>query len=138
MGQALTIPGDAANVLREKVKTIFLDLLPDNKLDEMVKGEWDRFFNDQPKRDTYGNIERGKTVPSEFSKVIKDVLKEEIETRAREQLRAKIDEIIDWNGNTQNADLFAEIVNKVAPDLVKQVAAQFVANTLTNMRNNGF
>jgi len=49
---ALSIPSDSADILREKLRTMFVELMPDEKLDEVLQAEWSAFMNDKTEKTT--------------------------------------------------------------------------------------
>jgi hypothetical protein len=76
--------GDVASKLRDKIKSAFVDLIPEERWDAMLKAEVAKFMSGTPEhRNGYGNYVAAQ--PSEFSKVCQSVLSEMIREEAKKR-----------------------------------------------------
>lgn len=83
--------GDAAKTLRDKIRHAFVELIPPEQWEAMVKKELESFTKESVGVDQWG---RSKTQPSVFSEVCKEVYRE----RLTEQVKALLASP-EWQGS---------------------------------------
>lgn len=89
----------AAQQLRDKIKLAFVEVLPDEQWEAMIRQEIHKFVT-KPPRERWSNEDR----PSQFSNLAQDVLKEHIQERLRKTLNDP-----GWRGWPDNVLLSAYV-----------------------------
>lgn len=88
---ALDRPADLGQMLRDRVRNLFAELIPDEKLDAMITAEWDRFTKPTRRAGRYQNDYE--TVPSELQQMVTKVV--------QDRVKAQMDRVVQdhvWNG----------------------------------------
>ena len=112
---------NAAQVLRDKVRNAFVEFIPADEWEQMIKNEAHRFFTEKQDTDRYGN--KSVPRPSDFSVLAKEVLAEmmkedkEFRDTVREALSKEV-----------RAQLDARL-----PDLVRSMANEFINKGFSNV-----
>lgn len=86
---------NAAEQLKAKIRTAFVELLPDEQWKEMVAAELKRFTGPTMTRDNYSA--RSTETPSAFSKICSEVFSEHIKAEIKATLASA-----DWQGKWGN------------------------------------
>ena len=135
----IAMPADASKILQDRIRATFLELLPKEKLDELIKKEWDRFFSDES-RGSYSHHER---IPAPF----KVLVRKELNELFAEKLQKWIHEFQGslWECTEDGArmafgkarldknDFFAGVVKEVAPSVLDDLVATIVKSTVESM-----
>lgn len=145
----LEIPRDANTILRERLKGMFFDLIPEDKLDEMLQNEWDGFFSPQAKRPTsFGyspyshqqdvkiNADEAKISP--FVLMTRKIIRELVEERLREILKEEIANVVPgWdNAPPNDPELLSKIVEKSAGQIWTHAVYAMVSSAATVLQTN--
>ncbi len=144
--QQLAIPDDASKILRDKLRSLFLEMLPDDQLDDAIKKEWDAFFSkDTPAAMSWGweaaydsphyprkivNDDRKQVSP--FEHLVRGLLLEMAEAKARECLDEEARQL-QWTGDAGKGEILARIVRHAAPELAKAAIEHLVAESVTKV-----
>ena len=49
--KSLSFPKDAGEIIRQRLKATFLEMMPDDALDQLVREQWQQFFAPKPKKE---------------------------------------------------------------------------------------
>jgi len=115
------------DVLRERVKKVMFDSLPDEMIDEMLKKEYASFSEEHT---SYGN-----TKPSEFSVIVAGELKERLTAKVKAWMDANFQEQWDEVGDL-GGTLIAEAAAELAPLVQKAFVVDICARTVAQIKNN--
>ncbi len=118
MADQLAVPdfSDVASKLRERIKSAFVDLIPEERWDAMLKAEVEKFMTGTPaSSDRYHNVIPAK--PSEFSKISQEILGELVRAEAKQRFESvaplvfetAVEEWIEANYERVLRDFFAEL-----------------------------
>lgn len=77
--------GDVAKKLRERIQSAFVDLIPQERWDEMLKAEVEKFMADRVEKNTYGH--ETKRQPSEFSRLCQSALGELVDAEVKRRFK---------------------------------------------------
>ncbi|MAG67100.1 MAG: hypothetical protein CMK74_14720 [Pseudomonadales bacterium] len=91
-------PEDLTNILRDKVRASFMELIPDEKWDEMVNAEWTAFFSEKQSDHYPYNKE-----PSRFRYMIRNEMSRQVMEKIKPLLHQKVNECQDWNVHADEA-----------------------------------
>lgn len=75
---------EASKQIREKIKLAFVEMIPDEQWENMLKAEWQLFVESKEIKGQYGRPDE--TQPSEFSGICQEVLRDALKDRLKEIL----------------------------------------------------
>lgn len=149
MSSELAIPEDASKILRDKLRSMFLELMPDEKLDEVLKAEWDKFFKDETEKTTswgFGSVWNSGTSYnrkvlnddmwgiSPFKYMVRKLMVEMFRDKLTERLKDELQKM-QWDDGRYSQTLTARVVAECAPALLKEVTHAFIESTAQSIRN---
>lgn len=104
-------PTQAMQSIKDKIKSAFVELIPDEQWHAMVKAEVDSFFNDteEKSRSSYGG--NSKIIPSVFKQVVREELKKMAREKLEEYLRENTSFV--WQNMNGNITIENAITNAV-------------------------
>lgn len=79
-------PNDIMQGVKDRIKATFVDMIPDEQWESMIKKECDDFLNGRPNNSWGSN--NGRYFP-EFKKIVENELQEECKRRMKEYLSSK-------------------------------------------------
>lgn len=120
---ALAKPETFQDIVRDKVRTVIMEAVPAEQIDQLIKKEYDAFF---AKTHSYN--------PSEFEKLVKIMIDEYIRIKAQESIKAVIAN--EWDATSSGQKLLDEAVTKLAPLALQSVAAALVGNAVYNLQQS--
>ena len=139
----IAMPADASEILRDRIRATFLELLPKEKLDELIKKEWDRFFSDEVNR-FYSQHDK---IPAPFKLMVRKELNEFFTEKLQGWVREFQGEL--WKCTEDGAsvafdkvrldrsEFFASVVKEVAPSVLDDLVGNIVKSTIESMRTRG-
>lgn len=139
-GESLTIPKDAAQIMRDKVRTMFVELIPEGKLDEMIQAEWSHFFEthaEAKRSQSWGYSSQAKPDEanwSPFELMTRRLIREQMEEHVKEQVKAAV-ESISWN-NEDGQEILAKIVKEAAPHIWEAAVGRMISEAANVIQNN--
>jgi hypothetical protein len=134
------MPADASKILQDRIRATFLELLPEEKLDELVKTEWDRFFTDSGE----GYYPSQRKFPSPFKMMVRTELNKFFSERLEEWIRVAQQGL--WRCTEDGAsaafdkvrldrnEFFAGVVKEVAPSVLDDLVGNIVKHTIETMQ----
>ncbi len=149
MSTALEIPDNASKILRDKLRKMFLELMPDDKLDDILKAEWGRFFDDKTEKTTSWGFEavwdgsgfnknqlnNDMHAISPFKFMVRQIMLEMFRAKVKEKTEQELSQI-EWASNSgEDSTLIGEIVKECAPALFEQASRMFVEKIATTIRD---
>jgi hypothetical protein len=114
----------------------FIELLPADEWERMIKAEAQAFFEPRKKKDTYGR-DQG-VIPSAFSELAKEVLTDIMKTdpafknTIREELVREVGAMID----SRLPDLVKELAMTTVREAVKRVSQDFAYSLSNSITQN--
>lgn len=93
-------PSTYVDKVRDKIKQSLVDVIPDEQWNTMLKAEISAFFESRRERNHYSNEMR--EIPSEFRRIVLNVIEEEVKRRVRDMLNGP-DWTAYWDGNKLEA-----------------------------------
>ena len=103
-----------ADTIREKVKDYIIQSIPKEQLDQLIKQQWDAFFQDKS-----NNWERK---PSEFNRLVQDAIQKEIQVKIDEAVREELKRFASsWDSTGQK--VIKDAVSQYAPAFIEGLAA---------------
>jgi hypothetical protein len=129
--QAPFKPSDYVEAIRGKIRSAMVDVIPDERWDEMVKAEVERFFDGKDVRvDNWGNTVRTTTG---FKELVQKLLAEEVSARMRAYFSSP-EWTARWSGGHPVAsEKVAEIVKEHAPEIIGRWLGAAVQSAITGM-----
>jgi hypothetical protein len=120
-------PSKLMQGVKDRIKSTFVSLIPDDKWDELVKAEIDAWF----KKSTYNN--RYNQEVSSFQIVVEQTLNELAKEKVTDVLREYTN--TQWkDGKPIINEELKKIITENADKIFAQVIGQMVQNMLTNVR----
>lgn len=118
---------DFASTVKDRIKTIILEALPEEQVNELINNEIKSFF--QPRKEnTYSNS----MLPSHFATMVQDICKKEISSHIEETIRNIVGNY--WNSpgtQIEYNDKLKEQIQKLAPAFMQSYFEHQTANLLT-------
>jgi len=137
MGEtAMTFPKDAGEIIRERLKASFLEMMPDDALDQLIRQQWEEFFAPKDKGDRkpswgYGPKDReAEESISPFVLMVRNTLRE----IATEKIKSLLNEELNatqWN-NYDKGEILARIVKEAGPEIWRGALSSFVELVIQN------
>ena len=134
--------------VRDRIKATFVSLIPDAQWEQLCNTEMEKFF--QP---TYGGYENKTKFPSEFEKLVLELMKENCKKHINTTLsQPKYASTTAWKTNEFNVNGMAEeqatlsdhldaIVKEKMPEMMQSMFQNMMANAFHNffqqMKNSG-
>lgn len=115
---------DVTSHIRDQVRKVLVTAIPNEKMDEMIKREFDDYFS---KDSSY-------QAKSQFEQLVQDELKQRIAASIKSWLDTNF--ILMWNETTQRQELVGDLVKKLVPIVQTQMAADITQQALLVLRNN--
>lgn len=138
--------GDVATKLRERIQAAFVDLIPQEHWDEMLKKEVEAFMNPTLESVVSNGYRTGETreVPSKFSQICTAILTEFVREEAKKQFEAADRTNLSESIRAWIEENHQEVVNRFVKSLftngVQQISQQLswdIANKLRQFIQNG-
>jgi hypothetical protein len=146
--QALAIPDGASKILRDKLRTLFIELIPEEKLDEAIKVEWDAFFDDntaatmswgwkaatETKNYKQVTVNDDRRHLSPFKRMVRSILLEIFEAALRDKLKEETDPFRYGNEDYAKGEVVTQVVKELGPELLDLAMRQLVENLVEKVR----
>lgn len=122
-------------IVREKVRQVLFDAMPDSQIDAYVQKEFKSFF-DEPK-DAWG---KPNGMKSEFAKMVHkemmDVMRPQIVDAIESFLKSQVDanEVLDF-GQSWKQKFAEDFVEKCAPVIWRSITSDLISSAFANFRN---
>jgi len=124
---ALQKPKNLEEIMREKVRLIFADMIPDETLDAMITDEWQRFAKGD--KDRYGNREK----LSDLDKIIREAVGGWAKKELAPRINARINQAMQEHWQVQNGQkTWDDVVDEALKKLVKDIGQTMVEFILSN------
>lgn len=115
---------DIQDKIRERIKAAFMDLIPEEKWDEIIKREVDYLMLDGTKETGYGRTE---IVPSPLREMVQGLIKEKFDKKLEEWAADKLNLVI---GTPEFDKMFGEYVSNAAKVFMGHLSQQIVGQAL--------
>ena len=137
---AIAFPKDVGEKLRDRLKASFLDVLPDETIDAMIKAEWDDFFKPKTQserraswygvetKDQYNDIGAISPFVALVRKLILEHFTKTLQARLEPELSA-----IQWPEGSPT--LVSQIVSESSEALMRAATKTFIETIVFNIRN---
>jgi hypothetical protein len=129
---AIDKPQDLAELMRDKVRTELVKLIPDEAWDRLVSSEWDDFFKPQPR----GHYSHDR--PPMFTELVQGMIREMVKERVKPLLEGKLNQLC-WENTS------SEMLNELMKGSSKHVLQAFteglvrqVADAIQRNLHSGF
>jgi hypothetical protein len=137
---AIEKPENLGDMLRDKVRQVMVESIPDETINAMVQKEWDSFFVVPPKSNHYN----ARAPKSKFETMISGIVQAKIEENMGGFIDKQLEKVADRTG--QYADpwvLKPEVVEALVPMVFEGWMKQRLSESLhaiseTMRGNNGF
>jgi hypothetical protein len=120
----LTTGNLVAATIREKVQAAFIDLIPEEKWDEMIKKEVDWFTTDTMTATHYTG---SKEVPSP----LRSLIRQSLEDLAKEKIKEDLFSLNYWNENSLD---IKNLAKEIAPVAMEAMCAKLVKNVIQSLQ----
>lgn len=125
-------PSTYVDKLRDVLKTQLVNLIPEEQWTLLVKAEIASFFTDSSKRDHYSG--NNVVVPSEFKKVLGEVMREEAKSRIRAMLTST-EWTGYWDGTKQVAgEAIVDMLKKNGAEIINDWLRQAITQVVQSLR----
>ncbi len=125
-------PDEVMARLKAKIKDAFIEIIPEEEWEDMIRKQYKSFFLDSQKKSGYGNDTI--KVPSEFSTLAQEILKDIARDKMIKILNSPKYKIT----NLINAEL-PKAINKMiidsAPQIIESMIKQHVGFAVQQMQN---
>lgn len=128
MSSELAKPESFQDIVRDRVRKIIMDAVPDGQIDSLVKKEYEAFFEDRVSSGYHKEV-----IPSDFKKMVQVEIKAMVESKIKEYIGTKMTNL--WDSNTHGNKLLEEVTRAYAPVAMQAVMADIVSISLNNFRN---
>ena len=125
MTDAIAKPQDFESIVRDKIRKVLFDSIPDEQIDTLIKAQYAKLF--EKSRDRYDNVqdsEFNRMVNTEIQKTMTIQIKETVERCFKEQWTQELSDRI-----------LEDVVKKFATSAIAGLAQDLVAMSLNNFRN---
>lgn len=130
MAGELSIP-NLADTIRDRVRTSIVSVIPDEQIDNLVKAEYDRYFQ-APQQPSWEK----KEVFSPFQNTIKAEIESYMKEKLQAAVRKELDLILtDAKWNQTGAVAVSSMVKQYAPDFLEGMIASYTGNVVGQLRN---
>lgn len=117
-------PSKLIDGVKDRIKATFVSLIPDDKWDELVKAEVDRWFNTKTERERYGDAPRYTGFQSVCNSLFEEFAKKKI-SEFLEQYTS--------NGNSFESGYTIPILNENLKELLISCAPQLFVSAMGGM-----
>jgi len=124
MSTELTKPQNFEEIVRDRVRTVIMNAVPDEQIDLLIKKEFDKFF-------THKEYNHSNT---QFGTMVNTAIQAAMSTKIKAYVEKSLDTT--WNEQNMGQSVSEELVAKLAPVALQAVAANIVSIALNNFRNN--
>jgi len=114
---------DITDHIRNRVREVIVSSVPDEEMDRMVRAEFDRFF--------VGRKEYNREIPSAFSGMVFEMLKELLGKRVEAWIARETERVFDEDGTER---LVGEAVAKIAPRVQEAFMADITARAIAALK----
>lgn len=135
---------DISDVIRNKVRTMFSDIIPDEVLDGYLNREVRGFFSNEVERNWSGGKETPIPNSSPFSKLVRQEVLDYLKSNLSKQIAEKVKALVDEVGTDGLVNMIAQAKAKYDADIQAQVFIQVfsnlpynIQNVVSQMRSNG-
>lgn len=123
-------PNSLQGALRERIRNLFVELVPDAAWDDLVRKEIDRFFKPKEHKNTYESLRDGRWwEPSDFEKIANA----EIAAFVSAKLKATLSEIgnTTWVNNVPNPSaLVSDVIRKQLDQIINAAVVQLMGSAV--------
>ena len=123
---------DAAGQIRDRIKAAFVESIPDEKWDQLIRAEIERFMSPRPIRDNFGR-DKGMG-PSEFTDLCREVFKEVVKKKLAEAVQEVKFETIERKVDEWLAENQSVLVDRLVYALFGRTVQGAIEMMLTRMR----
>jgi hypothetical protein len=120
----LTTAANFQEVVRDRIKSVLFDSIPDGQVDKLIQNEYKAYFEKNTRYNT--------TEPSPFSKEVSKIIKELMSVKLKEELGKIVDET--WNGKDHGPRLIKEAAAELAPIALEGMMTSMMGNAISSLR----
>jgi hypothetical protein len=125
----ISTPITFAQEVTDKVRQLIMNAMPEEKVQAVLKAEYDKYFTDKP--DRWNNP--GK---SPFSQLVESEVKRVVEQKVREEVNKYLYDLVWENNGKEHAEaILAEITPAVMHAMAKQTALNVARTFVSGMPN---
>lgn len=124
---------DAAEALKTKLKNAFVEMIPEEQWEKLLKDEFDKFVNPRKVKDQYSR--EWKEVPSGLSELCQEILRDMAKDKLKEELKDP-----KWSthwGYDENQSIISCAIKEYLEDhqeeLVRVAVREFMGSTFQNL-----
>jgi len=128
MNSDLAKPETFQDIVRDRVRKIIMDAVPDGQIDSLVKKEYDAFFEDRVSTGYHKEV-----IPSDFKKMVQAEIKAMVESKIKEHVCARITN--KWDSDLHGNKLLEEVTKAYAPLAMQSVMENIVSVSLNKFRD---
>ena len=136
MGNELAIPNDAGEILRDKLRKSFLEVMPQEQLDDIISTEWRKFFDKNTPNDTYYYSSNNHDCYKDASPCTR-LIRDEIIGHVRKQLEGIVErELANLTPWSNDKTFLARVIEESRDSLANALYANLVQSAVQTIRNN--
>jgi len=121
----LTTAANFQEVVRDRIKTVLFDSIPDGQVDTLIQNEYKAYFET---RKEYNRKE-----PSLFSKEVTKIIKELMAEKLKNELGKIVNE--EWDGNDYGPRLTKKAAAELAPIAIENMMSNMLALAMSSLRS---
>lgn len=124
-------PPDLTELLKNRMESAFVALMPEAQFNQMVHETWEAFF--KPRTESTGYSRETKQIPSRFDAM----LTQQVEERMKALLKPALDQYFQeaWNTDDQARYLMTAIIEETAPQVMGAFVASLTQNLMRHVQN---
>ena len=120
----LTTAANFQEVVRDRIKTVLFDSIPDAQVDALIQNEYKAYFETR--------TEYNRKEPSLFSKEVTKIIKELMSEKLKEEIGKILNE--EWDGNDYGPRLTKKAAEELAPLAMETMMSNMLAGALSNLK----
>lgn len=125
----LAKPESFQDIIRDKVRKLIIETVPDEQINMLIKKEFDSFFTDY-KKTPYDRD----TSPSPFKQLVQEQLKTFFNEKIQVYVHTHCQDF--WNDEAQGMRLTKEMTEALAPSALRSLTTEIVARSMQALRQS--
>ena len=117
-------------ILKDRVRKVLFDTVPDEQIEALIKGAWDDFFKPQPLRHAHGGIRPDRPWPSRFEKLVAAEIEMQLKPHIREAVQKTLADIQD-----EGPAYTTVVINTLLPGLQESILNSFAQSVLSHVQS---
>lgn len=125
----LAKPDNFQDLIRDKIRTVIMNTIPDDQIDALINREYKYFFEDRIE----GNYNKT-VVQSPFKVIVNDEIRKFVTAKIQEFIKTKMTNV--WDSEVNGNRLLEEVVKSHAPLAMESIMRNIVTNSFNQFRDN--